>query len=107
MVTVFEKDDRLGGLLVYGIPDFKLDKIHVQRRIDQMTQEGVEFKTGIEIGKDLKISDLRKQFDALLIAIGAQHARKLEKLEKLVKLTKTSKNLINRYRILVQNLVNR
>ena len=77
-VTVFEKDDRLGGLLVYGIPDFKLDKIHVQRRIDQMTQEGVEFKTGIEIGKDLKISDLRKQFDALLIAIGAQHARKLE-----------------------------
>jgi len=77
-VTVFEKDDRLGGLLIYGIPDFKLDKIHVQRRIDQMTQEGVEFKTGIEIGKDLKISDLRKTFDALLLAIGAQHTRKLE-----------------------------
>ena len=77
-VTVFEKDDRLGGLLMYGIPDFKLDKIHVQRRIEQMTQEGIEFKTRIEIGKELKISDLRKTFDALLLAIGAQHTRKLE-----------------------------
>ena len=66
----------LSGELVRN--DFKLDKIHVQRRIDQMTQEGVEFKTGIEIGKDLKISDLRKTFDALLLAIGAQHTRKLE-----------------------------
>lgn len=76
-VTVFEKEDRLGGLLRYGIPDFKLDKLNVDRRIDQMQKEGVEFQTGVEVGKDLPLEQLRREYDAILIAIGAQVARKL------------------------------
>mgnify|MGYP000862495803 FL=1 len=77
-ITVFEKDDRPGGLLVYGIPDFKLTKDHVNRRIKQMKKEGVVFRTGIEAGRDLRVKDLRKQFDALLIAMGTQEPRRLE-----------------------------
>ena len=76
-VTVFEKDDRIGGLLVYGIPDFKLEKNIVSRRVDQLRAEGVEFRTGVHVGVDFSVEELRISFDAILLATGAQHARKL------------------------------
>ncbi|MED5241014.1 MAG: glutamate synthase subunit beta [SAR324 cluster bacterium] len=76
-VTVFEKDDRIGGLLVYGIPDFKLEKNIVSRRVDQLRAEGVEFRTGVNVGVDYSVEELRINFDAILLATGAQHARKL------------------------------
>ena len=76
-VTVFEKDDRIGGLLVYGIPDFKLEKRVVSRRVEQLRQEGVDFRTGVNVGIDLSVKELQKSFDAVLLAIGAQNARKL------------------------------
>ncbi|MED6339650.1 MAG: glutamate synthase subunit beta [SAR324 cluster bacterium] len=76
-VTVFEKDDRIGGLLVYGIPDFKLEKNIVSRRVDQLRAEGVEFRTGVDVGADYSVEELRINFDAILLATGAQHARKL------------------------------
>ncbi len=77
-VTVFERADRPGGLLMYGIPNMKLDKGTVQRRIDLMAAEGVEFKTNCEIGKDLPAADLRKQFDAIVLCGGATNARDLK-----------------------------
>ena len=76
-VTVFEKDDRIGGLLVYGIPDFKLEKNIVSRRVDQLRAEGVEFRTGVDVGEDYSVEELRISFDAILLATGAQHTRKL------------------------------
>ena len=76
-VTVFEKDDRIGGLLVYGIPDFKLEKNVVSRRVEQLRAEGVEFRTGVNVGVDYSVEELRVSFDAILWATGAQHARKL------------------------------
>ncbi|MBC8258438.1 MAG: glutamate synthase subunit beta [SAR324 cluster bacterium] len=75
-VTVFEKDDRIGGLLVYGIPDFKLDKKVVSRRVEQLRSEGVEFRTGVNVGEDYSVAELRSNYDAVLLAVGAQHARK-------------------------------
>jgi NADPH-dependent glutamate synthase beta chain and related oxidoreductases len=76
-VTVFEKDDKIGGLLVYGIPDFKLEKKIVSRRVEQLRQEGVDFRTCVNVGIDLSVKELQKNFDAVLLAIGAQNARKL------------------------------
>ena len=76
-VTVFEKDDRIGGLLVYGIPDFKLEKNIVSRRVDQLRAEGVEFRTGVNVGVDYSVEELLISFDAILLATGAQHMRKL------------------------------
>jgi glutamate synthase (NADPH/NADH) small chain len=76
-VTVFERADRIGGLLTYGIPDFKLDKRVVQRRIDLIAAEGVVFKTGIEVGRDLPFDDLKAAFDAVLLCGGATQAREL------------------------------
>lgn len=76
-VTVFEKSDRIGGLLRYGIPDFKMEKSVVDRRLDQMKAEGVVFKPGVEIGLDYPVADLRKAFDAVCLAGGAQKARDL------------------------------
>lgn len=70
-VAVFERDDRIGGLLRYGIPDFKMEKQHIDRRIAQLEAEGVRFRTGVEIGKDITFSDLRRRYDAVLIATGA------------------------------------
>jgi glutamate synthase (NADPH/NADH) small chain len=74
-VTVFEKADRIGGLLRYGIPDFKLEKHVLDRRLDLMFQEGVVFKTGAYVGKNVPVEDLRCQFDALLLAGGAESPR--------------------------------
>ncbi|MDR2123089.1 MAG: glutamate synthase subunit beta [Flavobacteriaceae bacterium] len=76
-VTVYEKDTQIGGLLRYGIPDFKLNKNVVQRRVDLMRAEGVEFITNTEIGKDIKGGDLLKDYDAICIAIGSQVPRNL------------------------------
>ncbi|KAB2660852.1 MAG: glutamate synthase small subunit [Verrucomicrobia bacterium] len=76
-ITVYERADRLGGLLMYGIPNMKLDKSLVVRRIDQMTQEGVNFVTGTEIGKNLPAQSLLTDFDATVICTGATKPRDL------------------------------
>ncbi|MBF0492126.1 MAG: glutamate synthase subunit beta [Deltaproteobacteria bacterium] len=76
-VTVFERADRLGGLLRYGIPDFKMQKNRIDLRLDQMKAEGVLFKTNIEIGKDLTVDQLKKDFDAVALCVGASQARDL------------------------------
>ncbi len=76
-VTVFERADRPGGLLMYGIPDFKLEKWRVWRRIDQMKAEGVEFRTSCNVGIDVPVEQLRSDYDALLLTGGATHGRDL------------------------------
>jgi glutamate synthase (NADPH) small chain len=76
-VTVFEKADRIGGLLRYGIPDFKMEKHHIDRRTAQMEAEGVTFRTGCHVGVDVKMDQLRKGFDAILLAGGAEQPRDL------------------------------
>lgn len=77
-VTVFEKDETLGGMLINGIPSFRLEKNIVAAEIDVMKQMGIEFRTGIEIGKDITISKLKEDgYEAFYIAIGAQNGRKL------------------------------
>ncbi len=76
-VTVFEKNDRIGGLMRYGIPDFKLEKTVLDRRLDQMRYEGVLFKTGAHVGRNVSVEDLRTQFDAVLLAGGAESPRDL------------------------------
>jgi glutamate synthase (NADPH/NADH) small chain len=77
-VTVFEKADRIGGLLRYGIPDFKMEKHHIDRRIEQMSAEGVEFRTRVEIGRDVTLASLQERFDAVVLAGGAEQPRDLE-----------------------------
>ncbi|HTK71288.1 MAG TPA: glutamate synthase subunit beta [Croceibacterium sp.] len=77
-VTVFEKADRVGGLLRYGIPDFKMEKHLINRRAVQMEAEGVTFKTSTEVGVDVSIKSLRENFDAIVLAGGAEEPRQLE-----------------------------
>jgi glutamate synthase (NADPH/NADH) small chain len=77
LVTLFEKDDKAGGLLRFGIPDFKLSKAIIDRRLNLMTEEGIVIKTGITVGKDISGKDLLDQFDAICISIGAGHPRSL------------------------------
>ncbi len=77
-VSVFERADRIGGLLRYGIPEFKLEKRFLDRRLALMAAEGVEFRTGVEIGIDLPVSGLRRQFDAIVLCGGAPWARDLQ-----------------------------
>lgn len=76
-VTVFERADRIGGLLMYGIPNMKLDKKIVQRRIDLMAAEGIVFVTNTEVGKNLPAAKLKEEFDAIVICTGATAARDL------------------------------
>lgn len=76
-VTVFEREDRIGGLLMYGIPNMKLDKSVISRRQQLMEEEGIEFKTGVKVGVDIKASELRKKYDAIVLACGAKKARAL------------------------------
>ncbi len=76
-VTVFEKNDRIGGLLRYGIPNFKMEKWLIDRRLEQMKEEGVSFQTGVAVGQDLSAADLRKNFDAVLLCMGAEQPRDL------------------------------
>jgi glutamate synthase (NADPH/NADH) small chain len=77
-VTVFEKADRIGGLLRYGIPDFKLEKHVLDRRLDQMEQEGVQFQTRAHVGRSVPVEDLRREFDAILLSGGAESPRDLK-----------------------------
>lgn len=74
-VTVFERSDRVGGLLMYGIPNMKLDKSVINRRIDIMKAEGVEFKTGVDVGKDISLKELKKNYDRIILACGASNPR--------------------------------
>ena len=76
-VTVFERADRIGGLLRYGIPEFKLEKRHLDRRLALMEQEGVVFRTGSHIGVDVPTEALRRDFDALVLCCGASAPRDL------------------------------
>ena len=74
---VFEKSDRIGGLLRYGIPHFKMEKRLIDRRLEQMRAEGVEFQTNAHVGGNVPVEDLRHEFDAILLAGGAEHPRDL------------------------------
>ncbi len=76
-VTVFEKNQRLGGLLRFGIPDFKLEKAIVDRRLEQLEREGVVFETGVEVGVEVSIAGLREAFDAALLCLGCEQPRDL------------------------------
>lgn len=75
LVTVFEKEDRIGGLLMYGIPNMKLEKTIVERRNNIMIEEGIIFKTNAHVGVNIKIDDLQKEFDSILLAIGSTKPR--------------------------------
>jgi glutamate synthase (NADPH) small chain len=77
-VTVLEKDDKIGGLMRYGIPDFKMDKILLDRRLEQLSEEGVQFRTGVNVGKDLTVLELRSAFDAVLLCIGSLEPRAID-----------------------------
>ncbi len=76
-VVVLEKNSRIGGLLRYGIPDFKMEKIHIDRRMAQMQAEGVEFRVHQHVGENVKADDLLAEFDAVVLAGGAEHPRDL------------------------------
>jgi len=77
-VTLLEAEDEVGGYLRFGIPDFKLDKKIIDRRLDLMVKEGLEIKTGATVGKDIEIKQLQKDFDAVCLAIGAREPRDLK-----------------------------
>jgi glutamate synthase (NADPH/NADH) small chain len=77
-VTVFEKSDRIGGLLRYGIPHFKMEKRLIDRRMEQMRGEGVKFKTNAHVGSNVPVEDLRREFHAILLAGGAEQPRDLQ-----------------------------
>jgi glutamate synthase (NADPH) small chain len=77
-VTVFEKNDRIGGLLRYGIPDFKMEKHPIDRRMRQMEAEGVSFRSGVEVGAGMSVAMLLQDYDALVMSGGAEHPRDLE-----------------------------
>lgn len=76
-VTVFERDEKPGGLLRFGIPDFKMEKQVIDRRLEILMEEGIEFKCGVEVGKDVSAAQLREEFDALLLCGGATVRRTL------------------------------
>src|SRR5437660_620896 len=77
LVTLFERDDRVGGLLRYGIPDFKMEKWLIDRRMEQMAAEGVTFRMGVRVGVDVKGDALRRDFDAIVLSCGATKPRDL------------------------------
>jgi glutamate synthase (NADPH/NADH) small chain len=77
MVTVHERDDRIGGLLRYGIPEFRMEKRHLDRRLEQMRAEGTRFRAGVAVGTGLDAADLRRRVDAVVVAVGAAAWREL------------------------------
>lgn len=77
-VNLYEKNEKAGGLLRYGIPDFKMEKFHIDRRIEQMSKEGVVFHTGINVGTDIAVETIIEQSDAVILAGGAERPRDLE-----------------------------
>ncbi|GAA3389843.1 glutamate synthase subunit beta [Cryptosporangium minutisporangium] len=76
-VTVYERADKIGGLLRYGIPEFKMEKWHIDRRLEQMEAEGTRFVTGVSVGTDLSVADLKAEFDAIVLATGSTVPRDL------------------------------
>ncbi len=102
-VTVYERSDRIGGLLMYGIPNMKLEKSAIERKTEIMKQEGITFVTGIEIGKDMKSKELLSLFDKVVLACGASNPRDLNAPGRDAKgiffavdfLTQTTKSLLN------------
>ncbi|WP_426595528.1 glutamate synthase subunit beta [Cellulomonas sp. McL0617] len=76
-VAVYERDDAIGGLMRYGVPDFKLEKIHIDRRLEQMEAEGTRFRPGVEVGRDVTWPQLQARYDAIVIATGATVPREL------------------------------
>jgi glutamate synthase (NADPH) small chain len=78
MVVVYEKADRIGGLLRYGIPDFKLDKMLLDRRLEQLMKEGIDFQTGVHVGLDMPVEAFARKFDAVLLTGGAEQPRDLK-----------------------------
>jgi glutamate synthase (NADPH) small chain len=76
-VTVYERSDRVGGLLMYGIPNMKLEKDTVERRVDLLKDEGIEFVTNADIGKNIDVNELRANHDALVLCMGATKPRDL------------------------------
>lgn len=77
-VTLFEKNDRIGGLMRYGIPDFKMEKHHIDRRVEQMKAEGVEFVVNAHVGHNVSVEELRKNFDAVLLTGGSEAPRDIK-----------------------------
>jgi glutamate synthase (NADPH) small chain len=77
-VAVYERDDAIGGLLRYGVPDFKLEKVHIERRLDQMRAEGTRFRTGVTVGRDITWQQLTARYDAIVVAMGATVPRPLD-----------------------------
>ena len=77
-MTLYEKSSRIGGLLRFGIPDFKLEKSVIDRRLEQMKAEGVRFETNVEVGVTIPAADLRKSFDVVLLTLGAGAPRDLK-----------------------------
>ncbi len=75
LVTVYERDDRIGGLLMYGIPNMKLEKQIIDRKVNIMKEEGITFLTGVNVGKDVKAAELLKEYDAVVLACGAKNPR--------------------------------
>lgn len=78
LVMVYERDDRVGGLLMYGIPNMKLEKQIIERKINVMKEEGVEFITGVNVGKDIKSAKLLKEYDRVILACGAKNPRDIK-----------------------------
>jgi glutamate synthase (NADPH) small chain len=76
-VTLFERDEAIGGLVRFGVPDFKIEKTVVERRVEQMLAEGVEVRCGVEVGTDVSVGELREQFDAIVLATGSRVPRDL------------------------------
>jgi glutamate synthase (NADPH) small chain len=76
-VTLFERDEAVGGLVRFGVPDFKIEKAVVQRRVEQLVAEGVEIRCGVEVGSDVTVEELRESFDAVVLAIGSRVPRDL------------------------------
>jgi glutamate synthase (NADPH) small chain len=77
-VAVYERADKVGGLLRYGIPEFKMEKKHLDRRVDQMKREGTVFRSGVDVGTDLTAAQLRDRYDAVVLAMGATEPRDLD-----------------------------
>ena len=77
-VTVYEREDRVGGLLMYGIPNMKLEKRFVKRRVELMKAEGIHFLTGVNVGKDISAEDLKSQYDSVILACGASNPRDIQ-----------------------------
>jgi glutamate synthase (NADPH/NADH) small chain len=76
-VAVYERDDEIGGLLRYGVPDFKLEKVHIDRRLEQMRAEGTRFRPGVAVGRDVTWAQLQARYDAIVVATGATVPRRL------------------------------